>query len=73
MTHPAGEPYRLGLPWQRPPLSLNDRHSSRGHRDAAIATVRRDAGWVAKAARLGHHEHVTVELHYQPARRGRRH
>lgn len=62
---------RLGLPWDRPPLSMNDRMTG-PQRDAAIAKVRRDAGWIARAARLGHHQHVTVALHYQPARRGRR-
>jgi crossover junction endodeoxyribonuclease RusA len=70
-TSPVTGPVRLGLPWERPPLSLNDR-MSREQRDREIARVRRDAGWVAKAARLGHHDHATVVLHYQPARRGRR-
>ncbi|MFC5993532.1 hypothetical protein ACFQE5_04790 [Pseudonocardia hispaniensis] len=67
----AAATVRLALPWDRPPLSLNDR-MPRPQRDALVAKVRRDAGWVAKAARLGHHDHVTVLLRYQPARRGRR-
>lgn len=67
----APDPIRLGLPWERPPLSLNDR-DGRGAHAATVAKVRRDTGWTARAARLGHHDHVTVELHYQPARRGRR-
>lgn len=68
----AGATVRLGLPWDKPPLTLNDRFGHRAQHAAVVAKIRRDAGWVAKAARLGRHDHVTVELHYQPQRRGRR-
>lgn len=68
----AGKAHRLGLPWDRPPLTMNDRFAHRAQHDAVVAKVRRDAGWTARAARLGRHQHVTVELHYQPPRRGRR-
>lgn len=62
---------RVELPWSKPPLSLNDR----GHwapRSAVIAEVRAAAGWAVKAAKLGSHQRVRIDLHYQPkVRRGR--
>lgn len=63
---------RLWLPYERPPLSLNDRHGHHHARGRAVAQVRRDVGWLARAARLGRHDHVSVQLHYTPVRRGRR-
>ena len=60
------------LPWDTPPLSLNDRHASKAAEAALIARVRRDAGWTVKAKRIGHPPHVTVEMRSQPRRRGRR-
>jgi crossover junction endodeoxyribonuclease RusA len=68
----AGTTIVLGLPWETPPLSLNDRHANRIVESKAIAKVRRDAGWVAKSARLGSYNRVRVALHYCPLRRGRR-
>lgn len=63
--------YELPLPWSRPPLSLNQRmhHHARAR---VVAEVRRTAGWLAKAARIGHHHRVKVELIYTPATRRRR-
>lgn len=75
MTAPTAQAVTIELPWHTPPLSLNDRHATRGERDAAIAKVRSDAGWIVKAQampRLGRQRHVRVELRYQPRRRGRR-
>ncbi len=60
----------LYLPYDRPPLTLNQRWPSRQAKDSAVAEVRRSVGWVARAARLGRHDHVTVELHYRPGRAG---
>lgn len=63
--------YRLDLPWETPPLNLNDRHSKIVEA-RRIAAVRRDVGWVAKAARMGTHDRVQVTLNYRPLRSGRR-
>ncbi len=60
----------LYLPYDRPPLTLNQRWPSRQAKDSAVAEVRRSVGWVARAARIGRHDHVTVELHYRPGRAG---
>lgn len=68
----TADPATILLPWDTPPLSLNDRHAHPAAAAADIARVRRDTGWVVKARRIGHHPHVTVEMRYQPRRRGRR-
>lgn len=60
------------LPWTTPPLNLNDRYPNPHAEAAAKAKVRRDAGWVLKAKRIPRAAHVTVQLTYQPRRRGRR-
>lgn len=65
--------YELDLPWDRPPLSLNQRlhHFERARKVAQV----RQAGWaLAKARHLRPHgqpawPHVTVSLHYRPATR----
>lgn len=62
----------LGLPWETPPLSLNDRHPNPIVQAKEVAAVRESAGWAAKGARLGSHDRVRVTLHYRPLRRGRR-
>lgn len=62
--------YRLELPWQTPPLNLNDR----GHwapRARKVAAVRSTAAWLARQAGVGRHGRVRIELHYQPAARRR--
>lgn len=49
----------------KPPLT----HNQRLHRmEKARRTkfVREAVGWAAKAAKLGHHRHITVQLHYAP-------
>lgn len=60
------------LPYSKPPLSLNDR----GHymaRARKVAQVRRDVHLIARSHNLPRGlEHVTVQLHYRPARNGRR-
>jgi crossover junction endodeoxyribonuclease RusA len=65
----------IALPYERPPLNLNDGDGG-GNPHAARAErkkVRADLGWVFKAARLGGpHRHIEVQLHYRPARNGRR-
>lgn len=68
----GGTTYRLDLPWQTPPLSLNDRHANRIVEAIAVAKVRESVGWVAKGARMGHHDKVRVTLNYQPRHNGRR-
>ena len=71
MSSPVSSSTTILLPWDVPPLSLNDRHSSKFEEAKIIAKTRADAGWVVKSRRLGRHPHVTVELRYQPKRRGR--
>lgn len=60
------------LPWTKPPLSLNDRghHMARARQ---VADVRRAVYLMARAHQLPTGlDHVTVQLHYRPARDGRR-
>ena len=58
-------------PWSTPPLNLNDRDDRFTHA-RKVAQVRRDGGWLVRASRIGRgHAFVTVELRYQPKRRGR--
>jgi hypothetical protein len=61
--------YRLDLPWPRPPLNHNQRLH---HRIKAriVAEIRRDVGWIAKAAKIPPCDRITVQLHYAPGRRG---
>ncbi len=59
------------LPYDRPPLSLNDRRNRYQHA-REVREVRGSVALVARAARLGRHDHVTVEMHYVPAKPGRR-
>ena len=69
-TVAADTTYRLDLPWPRPPLN----HNQRLHRMVEariVAEVRRDIGWIAKAAKIPRAQRLTVQLHYAPGRRGR--
>ncbi|MDL5159457.1 hypothetical protein [Actinomycetospora termitidis] len=57
--------HRIKLPYPSPPLHANQR-LVRQARDRVIAEVRRDAGWLVKAAKVGRHERVTVGLEWRP-------
>lgn len=70
MTSPVSAAVTILLPWDVPPLSLNDR-LGKFEEAAIIAKTRRDTGWVVKARRIGRHPHVSVELRYQPKRKRR--
>lgn len=63
----------LTLPYDKPPLSLNDRGQtpgSRARRSAIAAQIKAD---VTKLARnIGSHDWVHVRLHYRPKDRRRR-
>ncbi|MBJ8342800.1 hypothetical protein JGU71_28310 [Antrihabitans sp. YC3-6] len=61
----------LALPWTRPQLNPNTR-MHRMVRARITAEIRRDTAWIAKAAKLTPTHPITVSLHYQPARSGRR-
>ena len=62
----------IKLPWQRPPLTLNDGGHAR-HKAAAIKQARADAGWTIRAANLTPIEHADkVTLHWQLPDRLRR-
>lgn len=64
--------HRLELPYHaRPPLHANQR-LNRHSRDQLIAQVRRDAGWLAKSAKIGRHDHVIVWLEWRPRTRRKR-
>lgn len=62
----------IGLPWETPPLNLNNRWPNEIVKAKAVAEVRESAGWVAKGARLGTYGRVRVTLHYRPLQRRRR-
>lgn len=65
----------LRLPWQRPPLTLNQRGASIGSRMAQADTVRQIRG-VAKVlatnAKIGPRARIHVRLHWQPELNRRR-
>ncbi len=66
----------LNLPYDKPPLSMNDRGQTPGARarhSRIVAQLRGDACWLAKAAKLPKGlDHVTVQLHYRPRDNRRR-
>lgn len=68
--------WRLDLPYDKPPLSLNDSPTSstgaRLGRAATIKRVRRDAGWLARSAGIPLLGRFSATLHWRPARNGRR-
>jgi crossover junction endodeoxyribonuclease RusA len=57
--------FELDIPLHRgnPPLTLNQRlnHYEKNRR---TQTIRDAVGWRVKAAKIGSHQHVTVQLHY---------
>lgn len=55
----------LELPYQRPPLNLNDR-MNRLERAVEIQQVRNASAWLCRQARLGTWRRVRVELHWRP-------
>lgn len=49
----------------KPPLNANQRlHHMRRH--TLTADIRSVVAWKAKAAKVGRHEHITVQLEYRP-------
>jgi crossover junction endodeoxyribonuclease RusA len=65
----TAESWTLPLPWERPPLSLNDRHDR--HAAAKLTKqIRALAKELAEDYTVGAHERVAVELHWQVPRRG---
>lgn len=64
--------HHLTLPYgARPPLHANQR-LNRHEKARLTAEVRRNAGWLAKAARIGTHERVAVWIEWRPTTRRRR-
>lgn len=65
----------LTLPYERPPLSLNDRGQTRGARaarSAVAARIKADTAHLARKAQIGSHDAIHVRLHYRPKNRIRR-
>jgi hypothetical protein len=61
--------YDLHLPWDKPPLNLNDRHGHWAARHAAVKPVRKAAWALARQAKIPRCSKIRVELHYRPATR----
>lgn len=61
--------YRLDLPWPRPPLNHNQRPTWQ-KKARLTKEIREAAAWLAKAAKIPACNHITVQLHYAPGRRG---
>lgn len=57
--------YEINLGWGKPPLNMNDRHHW-ARKARLVAEVRETAGWAVRAANIGRHQRVKIELHYQP-------
>ncbi len=71
MTPPIGTTYRLALPWDRPPLTANQRpHWTTRHR--LTAQIRHTVGWLARQAHIPATNHCTVTLVWAPGDRRRR-
>jgi crossover junction endodeoxyribonuclease RusA len=67
--------WQIVLPWQAPPLSLNDRGQSRGAREkrsATIAEVRQAVCTMARAKGVPAMSAIHVRLHWRPAVKRRR-
>lgn len=56
--------WRVDLPYEKPPLSLNDRHHWAKHASLVAALKARTRNAV-RAADVPHLDHVHVELHYR--------
>lgn len=61
----------LKLPWTRPPLTANQRHSW-PERARLTKEIRETVAWLAKAARIPAGEHLTVKLVWAPGDRRNR-
>lgn len=67
--------WTLNLPYDKPPLSLNDRGQTPGARrakSAKAAMIRGDVHTLAKAAGIPALDAIHVRLHYRPATAHRR-
>ena len=67
--------YPLTLPYDKPPLSLNDRGQTpgaRAARSAVAARIKADVAALARAAHIGPQEAIHVRLNYRPKDRRRR-
>lgn len=67
--------WTLNLPYEKPPLSLNDRGQTVGARrakSAKAATIRADVCTLARAAGIPPQDAIHVRLHYRPATAHRR-
>ncbi|MFB9926029.1 hypothetical protein ACFORO_12380 [Amycolatopsis halotolerans] len=67
------DPIEIDVPLHKgkPPLT----HNLRLHRQEEARRakkIRESVGWKAKAMLLGHHRHITVQLHYLPGDNKRR-
>lgn len=62
----AMRPTVIALPWQLPPLSMNDSGQHWATRAKKVRDVRETACWLVRAAKLGSHQRARIELHYQP-------
>jgi crossover junction endodeoxyribonuclease RusA len=60
---PESRIWRIKLPWERPPLSLNDRLNWRPERKLKIE-IREAAHWLAKANKIPPLERVRVTLEW---------
>ena len=67
--------WTLELPYEKPPLSLNDRGQTPGARrakSAKAAMIRADVHTLAKAAGIPPQDAIHVRLHYRPKTAARR-
>lgn len=67
--------WTLTLPYEKPPLSLNDRGQTPGARrakSAKAAMIRADVSTLAKAANIPPQDAIHVRLHYRPRTAARR-
>lgn len=65
--------YTIRLPWDRPPLSLNDSHGNRHVKARKVREIRADVYRLALLGKLPRGAtYCTVQLHYQAPDRRRR-
>lgn len=60
--------YQIELPWPRPPLNHNHRHTPWG-KGKIVAAIRADVLVLVRAAKVPQCERLTVQLHYAPGHR----
>lgn len=64
--------YSIALPWDKPPLTANQKIKHWGERARLVKMIRESAFILTRASRIPRHKEILVTLHYQPRDRRNR-